>query len=135
MIQSKKIAVLNETVAYYSENTLRRCIMDNGTCFYSGSKNELTESGGCAIGRLLSKELSNLLDNEFTFNKYKGNGGCGTKAIFKKLPLEIQDYGENFLRELQTLHDNNVFWRVNDLTIDGKKYVRDIKHKILIDLI
>lgn len=118
----EKIQLLNETVAYYSENTLRRCIKADFNCFYDGANNTFTASDGCAIGRLLTKELRAELDLEFKNNSVNS----GVFNIFNRLPKEVQSYGKTYLLRLQNFHDNSIFWDdagLSDYGITEVKYL------------
>ncbi len=127
--QEEKLKLLEETVLYYSENTLRRCIrVENvyAKCFYNGANNELAESKGCAIGRLLSKELAEQFDT-ILFN----DSDSSVKFMFKYLPENVQAYGIDYLIELQRIHDNKANWDGNGLTIQGRENVKAIEKSII----
>lgn len=129
-MKNKKLKLLEETILYYSENTLRRCRKDK-TCFYDGSRNTEVESQGCAIGRILPKELAKQLDDEYTF----GSKLSDVVDVYHLLPIEIQDYGVQFLSRLQQIHDANDYWDGNGLTEAGKIAVQRFKYDIEENLI
>ena len=122
MTIEKQLQLLEETVAYYSENTLRRCVIDRH-CMYSGKLITLTESDGCAVGRLLPKELA---------EKFDELGGGIIAKYFDLLPKKIKGYTLNFLRTLQRLHDNPIYWNDSGsgLTKLGKNYFEIFKNEI-----
>ena len=120
MTKEKQLQLLEETITYYTENPLRRCI-DNDGCYYSGDRNKLSESDGCAIGRLIPNELALELDKQ---------GQLGVEEIFEDLPIEIQVYGNDFLNKLQSLHDSKSFWDADGLTENGKIFIENFKLRI-----
>ncbi len=128
--QEEKLKLLKETVLYYTENTLRRCVKDSATfgviCYYNGASNKLVESKGCAIGRLLPTELTEKLDKEFEFDYLNS----GVFNIINRLPIEVQGYGCEFLTHLQKLHDTNKCWNSEGLSEVGKKSMNDLIYKI-----
>ena len=120
-LQKKQLALLNETVTYYSENpTERRCTSIGGSCYYSPEKANKPKSEGCAIGRLLTPELKAELDEQIVINTTVG-------GVWDSLPKEIQVYGMDFLGELQSLHDVSVYWDDKGITKDGLGKVERIK--------
>lgn len=123
-MKNKKLNLLQETVSYYSENPLRICRASfdgEAHCFYDGLKNPNTESDGCAVGRLLPQELKEYLDTVFTFNKVASS----VSEVFQHLPLDIQEYGVQFLRRLQGLHDTLDYWDEKGLTETGKVFIKN----------
>ena len=127
--KEEKLALLNETILYYSENTKRRCrqINENGenACFYNGANNNKTESSGCAVGRLIPIELAEELDNRFE--------GIDSTVfeVFHFLPQNVKDYGKKFLGKLQLLHDVDEHWDEMGLTEIGNEYVFNTFKNIL----
>ena len=128
--KEEKIALINETVAYYSEDPLRRCFYESGECFYSGTNNKNATSEGCAIGRLIPKELAEELDKEFFYDI----GNSGVKEIFDRLPIDLQAYGVKFLSELQGLHDNPEYWREHGLSDEGAERVELLIYNLMNDI-
>lgn len=110
-----KLKLLEETATFYtSEN---RCLV-GGLCKYWTED----KPNGCAIGRLISdkklcKELNPL-------------GTVGRDCVFDILPDELKDYGQNFLRELQMLHDTGDNWNETGLSERGKSVREEIKEQI-----
>ncbi len=131
--KEEQLALLNDTIAHYSENVNRRCVAidSNGQiqCKYSGTTINNTESDGCAIGRLLTPELRLMLDN---------NCGdtipSGVDNVWGDLPDEIKAYGQAFLITLQKLHDEPSYWGSEGLTERGQSCVDRIKVDISLDL-
>ncbi len=82
-------------------------------------------SPGCAIGRLIEdKELCRKLDE-------CSNTGVDEDEIFSKLPADLQEYGPDFLRELQELHDEDNNWDIYGLTQEGMYDAVDIANDLL----
>ena len=117
-IKQKQLKLLKETVEFYSTDTSRRA-ENKGGCFY------LTDDGRrCAIGRLCSLELARTLKDKF------GSNTVGTSLVFKRLPEEIQELGQEFLNQLQAFHDENTYWDEKGLTTSGKERLIQIKEDI-----
>lgn len=125
--KEEKIQLLNETVAYYSENTARRCVIRQNMCYYYGGSNKHTKSDGCAIGRLIPKELAKALDKE-----YVNDILCsGVDYNFDRMPIEVQAYGKKFLTRLQNLHDYSIYWFKDGLSSEGHLQVENLIEEIL----
>jgi len=136
-IEDRKLAVLEDTITYYSEDPKRRC-KQGKACFYSG-KSVKVDTKGCAIGRLLPKEVSKFLDDT-------GFGGWENNEIYsiiysledtkdietmKSIPAWFKSLDSgNFFEGLQRLHDEDLFWDENGLSLDGKQEVDKIKISI-----
>ncbi len=111
-IQNKQLKVLNETISHYN-------IGNRG---YSGVCQYITGDGRkCAIGRLITDDLASNLEKNY--------GGKRVNDVFKFLPKDIQELGEDFLEYLQTLHDSRHYWNETGLTDSGKSFVSLIKDK------
>lgn len=123
-LQNKQLALLNETVAYYSEDTNRRCSNNERFCAYDPAtvgKEGISE--GCAVGRLLSPQLKKELDKKYP----PISKPSGVHSIFEELPKSIQYYGKEFLTQLQSLHDQSFYWDHNALSVAGKREIENIK--------
>ena len=120
-LQKKQLALLNETVTYYSKNPIeRRCTSIGDSCYYSPEKANKPNSEGCAIGRLLTPELKAELDEQIVIN-------TSVTGVWNLLPKKIQVYGMDFLGELQLLHDVSDYWDDKGITKDGLGKVERIK--------
>ena len=109
------LKLLDETVKYYSEDTSRRAL-ENGACKY------LTEDGRmCAVGRCLDKDKVDYIDIE--------NVAVDTVLTMYHQPFipEYSGYWGKFWCELQTLHDNDIYWIGGKLSQSGKRKVERIK--------
>jgi len=117
-LKEKRATLLENTLAYYSKNPkLRRSISKEGGCSYFP---ESSTSDGCAIGRLIGKDLGRRLDN-------KDSGFVASAAVFDALPKRVCDFGQEFLSALQALHDDNSYWTEEGLSKRGSKAVEKIQ--------
>lgn len=108
---------LLDMLKYYCEDPSRRCISPTNLCKYHPSTINHLTSEGCAIGRHLSKELAIELDNEELTD---------VMSIFDKLPSELQKLGDDFLQNVQELHDVVRNWNETGLTDYGRIQLRKI---------
>ena len=115
-----RLEFLEDTIKYYSEDTSRRCL-DGGFCLYSPINACNNNSEGCAIGRHLTPKLQLLLD------KTENNSSVGNGKVFKKLPKWMRELGQDFLSDMQELHDEEYNWDEGGLTELGKERVQEIK--------
>lgn len=109
-IKQQRLDFLNETIAYYSEDTSRRAIDSLGYCIYY----DRNTGNKCAIGRYINYKdyLSNDLDVGHTVDEY---------YVFALLPEEIKRLGKDFLKQVQILHDDSYSWLDEGLSEIGKK--------------
>jgi len=121
-IQKARKLMLDETIEIYTNHSKRS--KKRNTCTYLGTKKSL----GCAIGsRIKDKELCKKLDNYLST-------GVNNISIFAQLPKLLKSLGQDFLIEIQDLHDTDVYWKKNEnntfsqLTIAGKMQVDSIRN-------
>jgi hypothetical protein len=111
---------LLDELEYYTTDTNRRCV-DGGACTYSPAKvSKVGISQGCAIGRHLTPELQEELDER------GGYSGVSNPDIFPRLPDNLKELGQNFLYNCQSLHDCDDYWEENSLNEAGKEAVNHI---------
>ena len=103
--------LLDNTIKFYNLNN--RCVTGLGCRYRYNNK-------ACAIGREISDELANRLDNEFI------SAQCSNNDVFKLLPIRLQKMGSNFLNDIQILHDNAYNWTKKGLSENGKSVVKGI---------
>lgn len=116
-LQEKRLEFLNETVGFYTNNP--RSVTENGICIYSPSE----KSVGCAIGRHIEdKELCYQLDH----HRQGGTPATGIRYTFEFLPLKLKEFGKDFLRSVQSLHDNDHCWERKGLSKLGKEVYNKI---------
>jgi hypothetical protein len=105
--------LLDNTVAYYSEDVTRRAFNEDiGFCEY------ITPDGRmCAIGR------------EVTHPEKLPNSSVHDSEAFKSLPKRLRKMGQDFLIEIQGLHDDedHEYWGRDGLTKKGRKIVKQIE--------
>lgn len=109
-IKSKQLAFLNETISHFNSNN-RGYNHERGQCSYVA---------GCAIGRKLTPELCEKLDND------PGDKAVSNTPIFNQLPDELKELGRDFLSDIQELHDLGSNWNETGLSYQGKKRVNAI---------
>ncbi len=115
-LKEKQLFYLNEVTKRFNLNNLS--ITDNGVCVYKS----INESGGCAVGFVLTENKSESLD---AF----GYSGVDSNDIFEELPIWLQNLSQEFLRELQQLHDDKDNWIEIGLSELGREKVEEIKLK------
>ena len=121
-IKERRAVVLQDTIQYYSQDPIGRRCKDLDLCCYSPKTvRKESSSEGCAVGRLLSAELREKLDRDYS------GIGVSNDTLFYELPQAIQDLGQLFLARLQFLHDVDKYWNSEGLTEEGKEYARQIE--------
>lgn len=109
---------LLDTIAYYSEDTERRCVTEDG-CYYSPLTINNKKSDGCAIGRWLDPNVAVNLDSL----------GCKpviNYVVTSVLPEKLLKLGVDFLKDIQELHDEDTYWYSDGLSRYGKNKVNSI---------
>lgn len=122
-IQQKRLQYLEKTINHFN-STNRAVLIENGYkkgCLYSHQYN-----GGCAIGREIPQELAIQLDD------YKAGAGVSNPNIFAKLPDYLKELGQQFLIDLQRLHDGCKNWCKTGLSKAGKLRAAEIKRNYCI---
>lgn len=124
MEQLTKLAIIEETVEYYSKNPEeRRAITEEGGYAYMNTTGNM-----CAVGRCLVDACSFSLE----FNDYfstvanKVNDVVKLQNYFKE---EYQGHDYKFWSDLQTIHDLDSNWDYKGLTKLGEERVERIKRK------
>lgn len=115
------IEIIEDTVAYYSEDTNRRATnIVNGMCEY------LTKDGRmCAVGRCLLPSKNKGLNHGFLNLRTASEKRIEKKDNYFK--AKYRGFPEDFWNDLQYLHDREFHWGRNELTEEGKKYVKILK--------
>lgn len=105
--------LLDNTIQYF--NLTNRAVDYRGFCFYVHPSNK---DQRCAIGRELSeKKALKLLNTEMP---------VPNKKVFNILPDRLKNMGVSFLKEIQILHDNELYWTATGLSGRGKREVKRI---------
>lgn len=115
------LALLNETVQYYSEDTSRRAIV-NGTCQYITSKGQM-----CAVGRCLKKGFLNNINGHNSLTLISLLQYYKEEEIFKQ---KYVGFDGRFWLKLQDLHDEFKYWGENCLSPKGELLVERIERFI-----
>ena len=104
-LNKDRLVFLEETIAFYSEDTSRRAVREDGMCMYKTS-----DGRSCAIGRHISptKYRKDLEEISFSISLFRG-----------VLPNEYISLGNLFLGEIQYFHDEECFWSYSGLTEAG----------------
>ena len=101
-------------------NSYNRAVNNNEECLY------ITENNNrCAIGIELTPNTCHKLNQ--VKPTLEGGTSVRNKEIFNTLPKRLQDMGEDFLSDIQSLHDCGWYWNSEGLTQDGLSKVNQIK--------
>lgn len=99
-LKHKRLTILDDTVKWFSVHP--RAIGTTAatkSCLYYKDENT-----GCSVGRLIpDKELCKKLD-DFAMSSVSSDD------VFNLLPEQLKVLGQEFLAELQSIHDNDEFW-------------------------
>lgn len=120
-----KLEILEETVAFYSEDVDRRAYTEGEGCVYN------TEDGKhCAVGRCLLPKLKEL-GTGFVGNFSTAVSELADRRDITNLDSLLQEKyrGHNieFWTDLQILHDSNSYWNEFGLSKEGQHYYEDLK--------
>lgn len=122
------IQLIEETVAYYSEDVNRRSKVDKA-CMYLAS-----DGRKCAVGRIMTDEA---------LHEYGGNG-CDVHGLIHEAMMgrESADWTwlireeyreikqlEDLLNDLQDLHDDDNYWTKGGLSYIGRSRVEILKDR------
>lgn len=120
MQNKTKLEIINETVAFYSEDVKRRAVNEGGSCEYR------TEDGRkCAVGRvLLPRHYQVSLEGETASDILRGRGDS---ILF----LEYRGHSHGFWDALQHFHDRHQHWNRAGLTLEGIAYKNELIQKVI----
>lgn len=104
--------IIDETVAYYSEDTSRRAMNVNGYCEYETSDGRM-----CAVGRCMKKKVRTDLPENCDIQSIRDTYYCALDKAFKK---PYRGHSLDFWMDLQALHDYSDYWNKKGLTRKGK---------------
>jgi hypothetical protein len=127
-----KIEIIDETVAYYSEDPNRRAVVMT-TCKYRTPDGRM-----CAFGRCMTEESLELY-GDFQggvmrlllkcYDRPLSDVILLTTVINTPLKEEYQGHELTFWTNIQRLHDDFDYWNSDGLTEEGKEYVEVMKNK------
>lgn len=109
----KRLTVLNQTIKYYGQDPSRRGMDEHENCTYISKDKKC-----CAIGRLVTQHQAKLLNDI---------PGGDVSSVFTTLPLKVQGYGQQFLADLQSFHDYEPSWSLNDDKYLSTIGIRDVE--------
>ena len=105
---------LDNMIAYYSEDPAhRRATNGEGACSYHRD-----DGNRCAVGRWIPDEM---------YTSGMEGVSVGDHFVFSRLPEKLKNLGEDFLTDIQGLHDGDRFWNSNGLSPAGEKRVASIR--------
>lgn len=110
------LALLNETVQYYSEDTSRRAIV-RGACTYKTHDGRMCAVGRCLKENIIDYDKHNSLNFSSLLQYYE-------EEIFKE---EYVGFDEGFWLRLQELHDESKYWGENCLSPKGELIIKKIE--------
>ena len=110
-----KTELIQETVDFYSADTSRRSIGDDGRCVYQQSLN----GNMCAVGRCMTEEAINQ-------NAWNSQTADELEDLDSLLQPKYQGHSKAFWTFLQVFHDNGGNWDAQGITDQGKQRVQDL---------
>jgi hypothetical protein len=116
-----KIEIIDETVAFYSEDTTRRSFKE-GRCLYQSA-----DGRKCAYARCWKDGV------------YKEKFERRTVEVLSELGFEpdslldekYHGHSVEFWMDIQVLHDRFYCWNENGLSEEGKIFVQELKEKYI----
>ena len=120
------LEILQETIEYYSEDISRRSLVSR-TGFYHS-----IDGKQCAVGRCLKKEFTQL-GHKMPGNDFDLLGLIivnQANSLDELLLSKYQGAPLLFWRDLQNLHDLNVYWDNVGLSDKGKDKAKQITDRI-----
>ena len=114
------LELIEETVAYYSEDTSRRGVNAGGDCEYKTGRGQM-----CAVGRCLMKKTNTepFNDNIGVADLFSDYGGA---RLFQVKYRKIE---KGLWVDLQIFHDSFLNWNDKGLTDRGSRELVRLKEK------
>lgn len=120
-LKRSQLAFLNKTIKHFNSTNRSIDLTKNEIqCVYYHPK-----FGGCAIGIHVPIDVRKKLDQ--VEPEEEVGMSILNDEIFSMIPMKMQKLGQNFLSEIQSLHDIKMNWNENGLTEFGKNNVQIIK--------
>ncbi len=119
-LTARRVLALNKVIEYYGKNPSKRGT-DGSICKYYDE----VSGNRCAVGRMLTVKKAQDLQNYYP-------GGVAGSSTFSQLPSNVRSLGQDFLKDIQNLHDEEGNWSTKDntwLTNEGLETVADIISK------
>lgn len=118
-LQLLQLQTLAETGLHFTSKN--RSVNKDNLCVYGGR--------GCAIGRLVpNRKTRRAMDNCY---KKSGSSSIFDEQVWKLCPKSVKRLGQNFLRDLQRIHDKGGNWNSEGLTETGRERIKEITNNIL----
>lgn len=120
----EQLALVNETVSYYTKEKKERAINNEGDCSY------YTKGNMCAVGRCLinPKDKDRILKGKINSNTSVIRLlDTFSENIFKK---DYRGFSKGLWIYLQNFHDANLNFNGFKLTQQGKDYIKNLKKQI-----
>ena len=116
MEQLTKIAILDETVEYYSKNPRAT---NKGYCVYVTVEGNLCGHSRCVKPELRAQimELGDEVNSNDVFNRF------GDEAHLE----QYQGHDEGFWANIQQFHDEAAYWKEGGLSDTGIEHLRKLK--------
>jgi hypothetical protein len=118
IIERRRI-FLDDTISHYT--TCNRSTKYDTGCIYAPAH---ANTAGCAIGRHLPIEVARELD-------CRDNTSIDESENFASVPVWMQQMGEEFLFNMQQLHDVSSHWDENGITESGMAWADRIRKKYI----
>lgn len=123
-LMKTKIEIIEETVAYYSEDVNRRALGELGGCAY------LTEDGRmCAVGRCEIDPPKYDEGGPAKTGSYQNGIAAADDRSEIKFKPEYEGHEMKFWEDLQSLHDEDDYWNANGISERGMDYAEELKKK------
>jgi hypothetical protein len=102
---STREEVLQDTINYYWGKPERKCV-ELGVCKYP----PVGESEGCAVGRLVPREIADKLDER--------GSSISDEVQFNLLPEWMKEMGHQFWYKLQRMHDDGLLAKQDSAEVE-----------------
>jgi tRNA A-37 threonylcarbamoyl transferase component Bud32 len=112
--------LLINTINHFNSNN--RCSIISYDRYIGESCKYRMDDKACAIGRELTDEQAAYLDN-------MNSNGVNEPKVFEVLPDRLKAMGEDYLIDIQNMHDDKAYWDENGLNEHGGKLVTHICKK------
>lgn len=122
-LKDRRRSFLRSTIEHFGRDPKNnRCEHPLRGCKYE--PNEDSKSKGCAIGRFLDTKTQIALDVIGDIQEIYSEDHASL------LPDWMRDLGEDFLFDIQELHDGGSYWGEVGLSKDGERQVKFIRKRI-----
>lgn len=125
-VKERQLALLINTVKYYSADPINKRSIDQTYCSYR------TSDKACAIGRFYDDSAIAILasNNALVLHALTDEIEAIEETPFDLLPEYLQVLGYKFLAEIQKLHDTSSFWDKGKIALNGEEKVIRLTNSI-----